>query len=44
MLLYSHGYKELRIAEMSGKSRSYVRNMKEEAARALSYIIWGYIG
>ncbi len=41
--LYSQGFKETRIAELSGKSRSYIRNMKEEAARALSYIIWGFI-
>lgn len=40
--LYSQGFRETRIAELSGKSRSYIRNMKEEAARALSYIIWGY--
>ena len=41
--LYSQGFRETKIAELSGKSRSYIRNMKEEAARALSYIIWGYI-
>ena len=41
--LYSQGFKEYRIAELTGKSRSYIRNMKEEAARALSYIIWGYV-
>lgn len=42
-LLYSLGFKETRIAELSGKSRSCIRNMKNEAARAISYIIWGFI-
>ncbi len=41
--LYSQGFKEYKIAEIAGKSRSYIRNLKEEAVRALSYIIWGFV-
>ena len=40
--LYSRGVKELTICKQLGKSRSYVRRMKEESAEALSCLIWGY--
>ena len=41
--LYSLGDKEKQICEKTGKSRSFVRNMKSEAAKAIAYIIWGYV-